>query len=190
MMPVTGDLQLAASPLGDFIKSSGFAGLAALVSALIVMCALLLASRRAGKRFEQEVEQQERHHQQAREDAQHAAQVQRGWERLKWVLETTGTDSVATDGATLGLGPELVLELLRGLLSDAERLGDDALVKAVTMYQKQFSLVLAQHGGVLSELAAATSAVDGKPDKKSGDDANEKPTATAEVASGERRRRR
>ena len=188
-MPVTGDLQVVASPLGDFVKSAGFAGAAALVAALILMCTMLVTSRRAGRRFDREIEQRERHHEKAREDAQHAAQVQRGWERLKWVLETTGTDSVASDGVTLGLGPELVFELLRGLLSDAERLGDDALIRAVTMYHKQFGLVLAQHGGTLAELAAATSAVDGKPDKKSSPETDEEPTAKAVVTAGGRRRR-
>jgi hypothetical protein len=44
---------------------------------------------------------------------------------------------------------------LRGLLRDAERLGDDTLPDAVTVYQNQFALVLAQQGGPLAELAAS-----------------------------------
>src|SRR5689334_9248376 len=120
MMPVTDELNVVASPLGDFVRSPGFAGAAALVAAVMVMCTMLVTSRRAGGRFEREIEQRERHHEEAREDAQHAEQVQRGWNRLKWVLETTDADSAASNGATLGMGPELLFELLRGLLSDAE----------------------------------------------------------------------
>ena len=83
--------------------------------------------------------------------------IQRCWERLKWLVETAGIEPAASEGASLGLGPELALELLRGLLRDAEQLCDDALANAVTVYQHQFSLVLAQQGGPLSELVAAAS---------------------------------
>jgi hypothetical protein len=38
-------------PLRDFIVSPGFAGTAAVVAALIVLCAVLYTVRRAGKRF-------------------------------------------------------------------------------------------------------------------------------------------
>ena len=93
--------------------------------------------------------------------------IQRCWERLKWLVETAGIEPAASEGASLGLGPELALELLRGLLRDAEQLCDDALANAVTVYQHQFSLVLAQQGGPLSELgAAASSSGDGTSAKE------------------------
>lgn len=207
MMPVSDVLQAIRLPnlvpLPEFIVSPGFAGAAALVAAVIALCAVLYGSRRAGNRFKQELEQRERHHQQAREDEQRARAVERCWERLKWLVETAGIEPAASEGATLGLGPELTLELLRGLLRDAEQLGDDTLAKAVAVYQSQFGLVLAQQGVPLSELAAAPSAsedgkpdkqpassTDGKPDKQPATAADETPTANAEVAAGERRRRR
>jgi hypothetical protein len=70
-------------------------------------------------------------------------------------VETAGIEPAASEGATLGLGPELAMATLRGLLRDAEQLGDETLADAVTVYQSQFALVLAQQGGPLSELAAA-----------------------------------
>ena len=127
-------------PLREFIVSPGFAGAAAVISTVIVLCAVLYASRRANR-------QRERHHQQAREDEQRVVAIQRCWERLKWLVETAGIEPAASEGASLGLGPKLALELLRGLLRDAEQLCDDALANAVTVYQHQFSLVLAQQGG-------------------------------------------
>lgn len=183
-------------PLREFIVSPGFAGAAAVISTVIVLCAVLYASRRANR-------QRERHHQQAREDEQRVVAIQRCWERLKWLVETAGIEPAASEGASLGLGPELALELLRGLLRDAEQLCDDALANAVTVYQHQFSLVLAQQGGPLSELvAAASSSGDGtsakepasslapRPDKQPTTSTDETPSATAEVAASGRRRRR
>ena len=38
------------------------------------------------------------------------------------------------DDASLGLGPELALELLEGLHRDAKELGDDTLARAVAVY--------------------------------------------------------
>jgi hypothetical protein len=167
---------------------------------------VLYASRRAGKRHKQELEQRERHRQEAREDEQHALAVGRCWERLKWLVETAGIEPATSEGANLGLGPELTLELLRGLRRDAEQLADDTLAKAVTTYQSQFALVLIQQGGPLSELAAAPSGsvngVNGKPDTQSATStsdkpdrkpttaADETPTAAEQVADGERRHRR
>jgi hypothetical protein len=52
----------------------------------------------------------------------------------------------------------VTLELLRGLLRDAERLGDDTLAKAVAVHQEQLLLVLAQQSGPLSTLAAPAQA--------------------------------
>jgi hypothetical protein len=63
-----------------------------------------------------------------------------------WNWYTAGIEPAATHGATLGLGPELALELLRGLLRDAEELGDDTLAKGITVYQSRLALVLAQQG--------------------------------------------
>ena len=141
-------------PLRDFIVSPGFAGLVALLAAVIALCAVLYWSRRAGKRFQLEIQQRERHHQQTREDELHAAAVTRCWDRLVWVVQTAGIEPASSEGVTLGLGPELALELLRGLLNDATELKDDTLVNAVTVYKSQLALVLAQQGGPLSELAA------------------------------------
>jgi len=194
-------------PLRDFIVSPGFAGAAAVVAALIVLCAVLYAVRRAGKRLNLELEQREQHHQEARDAQQHAVASQRCWETLKWLVETAGVEPTASEGATLGLGPELAMATLRGLLRDAERLGDETLADAVTVYQSQFALVLAQQGGPLSELAAASSsaagggnsapqatsaeepvkATDDKPDKQPAPD--ETATSTTELATGGRRRK-
>jgi hypothetical protein len=189
-------------PLREFIVSPGFAGAAAVAAAVIVLCAVLFATRRAGKRFNQELEQRECHHQEARQDEQHAGAVQRCWERLTWVVQTAGIEPAVSVGATLGLGPELALELLRGLLRDAEQLADATLASAVTVYQNQFVLVLAQQGGSLSGVAAGVAVSgDGKPakqpqppagakaDAESSPAAVEKLTATAEAAVGGRRRR-
>lgn len=190
-------------PLREFIVSPGFAGAAAVVAATIVLCAVLYGLRRSRKRFHQELELRERHHQEARHDEQHAVAVARCWDRLRWLVETAGIEPAASEGATLGLGPELALELLRGLLREAEQLEDESLASAVTVYQNQFGLILAQQGGPLSELAAVASAArDGKrgptpasstqetPDKHPAAAADEATAGTAEVAAGGRRRRR
>jgi hypothetical protein len=142
-------------PLREFVVSPGFAGAAAVVAALIVLGAVLLAARRSGKRLDRELALREHHHQQLREAEQRAAASQRAWDTLRWLVETAGIEPAASEGATLGLGPELAMATLRGLLRDAEQLGDETLADAVTVYQSQFALVLAQQGGPLSELAAA-----------------------------------
>ncbi len=141
-------------PLRDFIVSPGFAGAAAVVAALIVLCAVLYAARRAGKRLDRELEQRDRHHQETRDAEQRALASRQCWETLKWLVKTAGVEPAASEGATLGLGPELAMATLRGLLRDAERLEDETLADAVTVHQSQFALVLAQQGGPLSELAA------------------------------------
>ena len=157
--------QMAAlPPASDFLTSAGFGGAAALAAAIIAALAAVFAMRRASQRHRMELEQQERQHRERREDEQHAAAVTRCWQRLVWVVETAGIEPAAAEGATLGLGPELALELLRGLLRDAERLGDDTIAKAVSVYLGQFSLVLAQQGSLLSEPAdVSPSATDAKP---------------------------
>jgi hypothetical protein len=212
MVPMTNIPQAMESPvpLRDFVVSPGFAGAAAVVAALIVLCAVLYAARRAGKRLKEELEQRERHHQETRDAEQHALAVQQCWETLKWLVKTAGVEPAASEGATLGLGPELAVTTLRGLLRDAERLGDETLADAVTVHLNQFALVLAQQGGPLAELAAsaAPSATSGrtpppqppsaeKPAKVNDDkadkvdrQASEGPTSTAELTSDGRRRQR
>ena len=144
---ILGDL-----PARDFVVSPGFAGLAALVAAVIAACAVLYASRRARQRFEQHRDRDERRQEQARRDAENAL----AWERWQWVVDTAGIEPAASEGATLGLGPAVTLELLSGLIRDAERLGDDTLAKAVAVYQEQLTLVLAQQAGPVSDIAGAT----------------------------------
>lgn len=140
-------------PARDFLVSPGFAGAAALIAAVIVVCAVLYGSRRAGTRYLADSDQRERHHEERRADEQHAVAVARCWDRWWQVLQTAALEPAASEGATLGLGPEVTLQLLRGLLRDAEQLGDDTLVKAITVYQEQLLLVLAQQSGPLSRLA-------------------------------------
>jgi hypothetical protein len=136
----------------DFVVSPGFAGVVALLAAVIAAGAVLYASRRARQRFEQQREQQERRQEQDRDDAANAL----AWERWQWVVDTAGIEPATSEGATLGLGPAVTLELLGGLLRDAERLGDETLAKAVAVYQEQLLLVLAQQAGPVSDLTGAT----------------------------------
>lgn len=193
----------------EFLVSPGFAGVAAVVAALIVLFAVLYASRRAGKRLDRELEQREDHHLEARDAEQRAQASAQSWQTLKWLVETAGPEPAASENATLGLGPELAMTTLRGLLRDAERLGDETLADAVTVYQSQFALVLAQQGGPLAELAASgkpapeartplpppppppqasAKAPEKKPDKPPTVD--EKPPPTTELTSGGRRHKR
>lgn len=176
--------RIAALPAAqDFVTSEGFGGVAALGAAIVVAVVAMVAMRRAAMRHRMELEQQERHHQEIREEAQHSAAVARCWQRLVWVVETAGLEPTASETATLGLGPELALELLRGLLGEAERLADDALATAVSVYLSQFSLVLAQQGSSLFELGAASAAVlHAQSDEQS---ALEKPKAPPPPVTGE-----
>ncbi|HKV18370.1 MAG TPA: hypothetical protein VJR50_05010 [Mycobacterium sp.] len=140
-------------PLRDFLVSPGIVAVAAVVAALIVAFAVLFAIRRAGKRQERELEQRDRHHQEARDAESHARSAAQCWQTFTWLVDTAGVEPAASEGATLGVGPELAMATLRGLLRDAERLEDETLADAVTAYQNQFALILAQQGGALSELA-------------------------------------
>jgi hypothetical protein len=183
------------------VVSPGFAGLAALVAALIAACAVLYASRRARQRFEQQRDRDEHRQEQARDDVEKAL----AWERWQWVVDTAGIEPAASEGATLGLGPAVTLELLGGLLRDAERLGDQTLAKVVAVYQEQLLLVLAQQAGPVSDIATITRPPDGtrdhktasahrKPDTPAPEPADEKPSAERPSAavvesSGGRRRR-
>jgi hypothetical protein len=146
-------VQMSNFPLRDFVLSPGFAGAAAVLAALIVLCAVLYAVRRARMRFESQAEQRESQQREAREAEQRALASRHCWETFKWLVEKAGVEPAASHGATLGLGPELAMATLRGLLRDAERLGDETLADAVTVYQSQFALVLAQQGGPLTALA-------------------------------------
>lgn len=178
---------LADLPVRDFLVSPGFAGVAALLAAVVAACAVLYASRRARQRFEQQRDQQDRRQEQARDDAENAL----AWERWQWVVNTAGIEPAASEGATLGLGPAVTLELLGGLLRDAERLGDQTLAKAVAVYQEQLLLVLAQQAGPVSNIAGGTTAR--PPDGQRVDKlvsanqkpANAAPTPPAETPSAE-----
>jgi hypothetical protein len=156
---------LALPSEGEFLTSAGFGGAAALAAAIIIALVALFAMQRASRRHRMALEQQERQNRERREDEQHAAALARCWQRLVWVVETAGIEPAASHGVTLGLGPELALELLRGLLRDAEQLGDDTLARAVAVYLGQFSLVLAQQGSLLDEPPddAPSSATGAKP---------------------------
>lgn len=167
----------------DFVVSPGFAGVAALLAAVIVACAVLFASRRSRQRFEQHREQQERRQDQTRDDAANAL----AWERWQWVVDTAGIEPAASEGATLGLGPAVTLELLGGLLREAERLGDDTLAKAVAVYQEQLLLVLAQQAGPVSGIAGTVKTRTPPPAGETPSAAT--PSATVKESSGGRRRR-
>lgn len=134
----------------DFVVSPGFAGLTALLAAIVVAGAVLYSSRRARQRFEQQRDEQDRRQDRARDDADKAL----AWERWQWVVDTAGIEPAVSEGATLGLGPAVTLELLGGLLNDADRLGDETLARAVAVYQEQLVLVLAQQAGPVSGVAA------------------------------------
>ena len=167
----------------DFVVSPGFAGVVALLSAVIVAGAVLYASRRARQRFEQQREQQERRQDQTRDDAANAL----AWERWQWVVDTAGIEPAASEGATLGLGPAVTLELLGGLLREAERLGDETLAKAVAVYQEQLVLVLAQRAGPVSGIAGT--AKERTPSSAAETSSAATPSTTVTESSGGRRRR-
>jgi hypothetical protein len=149
-------------PAQDFLTSAGFGGVGAILAALIVAAVVIFAVRLGSRQYRMQLDDQERRHQELREDELRAAALARCWQRLVWVVETAGIEAAVSEGATLGLGPELALQLLRGLLRDAERLADDTLAKAVSVYLGQFSLVLAQQGSLLSEFDAGP-ATEGMP---------------------------
>jgi hypothetical protein len=174
--------------LRDFVVSSGFAGAMVLVAAILFLCAVVYASRRAARGLEKQLEQQERHHQETRGGEEYSAAVARCWERLVWLVEAAEIEPAAraADEAGLGLGPELADVLLRGLLHDAEELGDDTLTGAVSVYLAQFALVLAQQGGALDAVPAAPAGeVDEKPDNQTASPVDAEPAAAATAAADE-----
>ena len=138
-------------PAREYLTSAGFAGAAALLAALVIGLAVILAVARASKRRR---EQQDRHHQQLRDDALRAAALIRCEKRFTWIVDTAGIEPTAPQSATLGLVPELALEMLSGLLRDAQDLGDATLTAAITVYLNQFALVLAQQAGDLSQVVS------------------------------------
>lgn len=189
----------ALPPAREFLTSAGFAGAAALLAALLLGALILIGLMRAAKRDRLQREQQEHHFEQVRQEQRHNAATERCWQRLVWVVETAGIEPVSNQSASVGLGPELALEILRGLLRDAENLGDDTLAGAVRVYLNQFSLVLAAQSGPLSaqvgpvapapagdkQQTAESAAPESSPSKT-----DEVPAAAKRVpASGGRRRR-
>ncbi|AGZ54598.1 MULTISPECIES: hypothetical protein [Mycobacterium] len=138
-------------PAREFLMSAGFGGAAALLAALVLAAVALFAVGRATKRY-----------QQIRDAERDNATVQQCWQRLVWIVETAGVEPADNQRATVGLGPELALELLRGLLRDAEDLRADTLAEAVTVYLNEFSRLLAHQGSVPSE-PSATAPADQRP---------------------------
>lgn len=147
----------------DFLVSPGFAGAAVLIAAVIVFCAVLYASGRAARRLDEQLEQR-----------RHTEAVDRCWDRFVWLVETASIEPAAREAgeASLGLGPDLALELLRGLHHDANVLGDETLARAVSVYLVQYGLVLGRQGGLLPKVTAA-------PDRRVRSSAREKPSAAA-----------
>lgn len=195
----------ALPPAREFVTSAGFGGAAALVAAVLLAAVILFAVGRASKRDRMLREQQDRHSEQARDAERHNTAVQRCWQRLVWVVETAGIEPASSQAASLGLGPELTEALLRGLLRDAEQLGDETLRDAVAVYLDQVARVLAQQGGLLSGLTlpaaqAAGSEEPPAPAPESSPSAETEPAAPRDtdaavdsankVAAAGRRRRR
>jgi hypothetical protein len=153
MMPIpeTVDWPATLPTLREFLVSPGFGGAAVFIAAIIVYCAVLYASRRATRRADRELDQQDLHRQEIRADHQRSEAIDRCWERFVWLIETAGTEPLGRDAdeATLGLGPELALELLQGLHRDAKELDDETLAGAVAVYLAQYGLVLGRQGGPL-----------------------------------------
>jgi hypothetical protein len=152
-MPIPGAVYRPSAPpaLRDFFTSPGFVGAAVLIAAAIVVGAVLYASNRATGRLDKQLERQDLHHNAVRVDRQHTELVDRCWERFVWLVETASMEPAAGE-ASLGLGPELALELLQGLHRDANELGDKTLGRAVTAYLAQYGLVLGRQGGLLPEI--------------------------------------
>jgi hypothetical protein len=166
----------ALPPAREFLTSAGFGGAAALLAAVILAMVAVFVARRAWQRHQQQLDQQQRHHREIRDAERRDAAINRIWQRLVWVVETAGVEPAASENAALGLGPELALELVRGLLREAEQLEDDTLARAASVYLDQFALVLAQQSGSLSTLAA------GPPSATPGPDSAPSATPTAPTA--------
>jgi hypothetical protein len=159
-MPIPRSTYRPSAPpnLRDFLMSPGFVGAGVLIAAIVVFCAVWYAAGRATRRLDQQLERQDLHHENVRADRRHAELIDRCWERFVWLVETAGKEPAAQDvgEAGLGLGPELALELLRGLHRDANELGDETLARAVTVYLAEYALVLGRQGGLLPKIAAGS----------------------------------
>lgn len=169
-------------PLRDWVATSGFAGACAVLAALLILITVLIAARRADKRSKRETEQHQR-----------AAAIAQCWQRLTWVITTADTEPAATDPATasMGLGPELAEELLKGIGRDAKELGDETLEKAAAVYLSQLGLVLTQQAQRLTEVATAKRALtDSKPAAHAATPADSADKDSPEAATGQGRRRR
>jgi hypothetical protein len=155
-----------APTLRDFLVSPGFAGAGIALAAIVLLFAVLYSSRRAERRLDRQLEQLDHHQQEGRADRERAAGVQRCWERLVWLVNAAAIEPMGlgldhSEEAHLGLSPELTLAILKGLHRDAEELGEDTLLEAVTVYLTQFGSVLTQQGGPVAE----TSVSNGRQEK-------------------------
>jgi hypothetical protein len=172
------------------------------LAAIVVAVVAVFAIRATSNRNRLQGEEQERRHRERRDDERRVAAVSECWQRFRWVVEQGRIEPAASAGATLGAGPKLVLAVLRGLLEDAEKLGDDTLAKAVAAHLDQFSLVLAQQSGRPAKRAATAppgAAADINPEPAHPQEKGEAPAApvadgaptpTRQAAAGARRRRR
>lgn len=150
----------------EFLTSPGFVGAVALLAVLVAAAIAVIGLRAAAARNRVQLAQRERHYQEAREDERREAAVSECWRRFRWVVDAGRIEPAASEGVTLGPGPKLALALLRGLLRDAEELGDDTLATAVAAHLDQFTLVLAQQSGRLAELPVVYSAADTDTDQQ------------------------
>lgn len=179
----------------EFLTSAGFGGAMALLAAIIIALTITGLAWRASKRHTVELEQRKLHDAEEQATKDRAAEITVVDERFRWIVETAGIEPAASEHATLRLGPELALELLNGLLSDARRLGDQTLARGITVYLNQFSLVLTQQGGPLAALkngstrpAPSTAAPAAEHNTIPPDTDSTAPSSTA-ATTGRRRRR-
>lgn len=176
-------------PAREFLTSAGFAGTTVLLGAIIVAVVAGFAVRAAFKRHRMLVEQRGRR-----------ARIQECRERLAWVVDKASVEPAASEGATVGVGPELAMTVLQGIHDDAESLGDATLAMAAAVQLDQLSRMLARQSGALSHFGAVNSAAvasssgeeatseagPAAPATTSGDEPS---TPARKVATGGRRRR-
>jgi hypothetical protein len=165
-------------PAREFLTSAGFAGILTLVAAIIVAAVLVVSTRNSREHQALALERQEHHYNEIRDGQQHAEARARCWQRLQWVVDTAGIEPASSQGVTLGLGPELATEILRGLIREADELNDEALGNAATVHLSQLSMVLAQQSGQLFQPARGQAAKTTAPQKATGSSPSaDKPTA-------------
>ncbi|MBS9535602.1 hypothetical protein KIH27_18610 [Mycobacterium sp. M1] len=138
-------------PSSEYLASPGFAGVLVLVAAVLACIVWVITARIAGHRAVAEGDDRQRRHDAHHADVVRAAAIERCWLRFAWLVETAGVEPTAadTDTATLGVGPELALEMLQGLRDDAESLEDKTLSGAIAIYLTQYALVMGQQAGRL-----------------------------------------